>query len=228
MKRLLAILSLLLLACPDTPAQHCAPLYESYLTGISIRRHDGKVKLNVEHRINGGGGQDRFQAYVVAFFEKDEKRVPAPAPGDLLDPGAAVVLHTQVVKRTEDGVFPLGFSIDEDALAKKMIAHGKLVKKDQEVVGGWGSYKPRFRLAIFVPLLDDRKYSVLKGLPRDRHFCNYTDERAMLFQTLPYRLSIHFGIVRAWRTEEGKHAIQINGALPPRKTESSEATGEKK
>src|SRR4051794_22555604 len=84
----------------------------------------------------------------------------------------------------------------------------------RESPGGWGSFKDRFRLAVFIPFLEDRSYSVLDDLPEDKHECNYARERALLFQPLPYAFSIHFGTVQAVRLAEGDYYIQINQAKP--------------
>jgi hypothetical protein len=51
----------------------------------------------------------------------------------------------------------------------------------------------------------------LKGLPDDKHECNYSNEPALLFQELPYAFSMHFGIVQAVQLEEGRVHIEING-----------------
>ena len=97
-------------------------------------------------------------------------------------------------------------------LARKVIDLGHLTDKDREAPGGWGYFKDRFRLAVFVPFLEDRTYSVLDSLPKDKHECNYTRRRALLFQQLPYAFSIHFGIVQAVQRAEGDYYIQINEA----------------
>jgi hypothetical protein len=168
----------------------------------------------LEYTIEGGRGQDAYQAYLLAYLEKDAARVPAPAPADLVDKDAALILHTQVIKRNKAGTFDLEFEMSDDEFAKKVIAGKKLTDKDREAFGGWGVYKDRIRIAVFVPLLDDKKYSVLEGLPEDRHYCNYENDRALLFQALPFRLSMHFGVVRAWDTAAGTYAIEINGDRP--------------
>lgn len=204
----------LLASCTIAGAQHCAPVYASYLSEVSIKQVDGKLRFRFEYTIQGGRGQDAYQAYLLAYLEKDAARVPAPAPAEVLDKDAALILSTQVIKRNKTGTFDLEFQVDADEFAKQVIAHKSLTDKDRDAHGGWGVYRDRIRVAVFIPLLDDKKYSVLDGLPEDRHYCNYENDRALLFQELPFRLSIHFGIVRARSTAAGTCAIEINGDRP--------------
>lgn len=210
-----ACVVLLLAISATAEAQHCAPIYESYLSEISVKKSEETIRFRFEYMLQGGRGQNAYQAYVLAYLERDAARVPAPAPDDLIDPAAAVVLHTQRIQRNERGSFDLEFHIDGDELARKMIAHGRLTEKDRTEHGGWGVYQERVRIAVFVPFLEDRTYSVMDGLPEDRHECNYGGDRALLFQTLPYRMSIHFGIVRAASVPEGVFRIEINGEPVP-------------
>lgn len=207
-------------------AQHCPPLYECYLNSTSVKKLDGVLKFRSEMTIEGGRGQAAFQAYLIAYLERDHARVPARLPKDVIDPEVALVVQTKLIKRNKERVFPIEFSIAQAELAKKVIAHRKLTEKDRTAHGGWGVYKDRIRVAVFVPLLDDKLWSVIEGLPEDRHFCNYTHERAMLFQTLPYRLSMRFGVVRARQLAEGTVRMQINGDRPS--TESPPEKGDRK
>ncbi|MDF1798671.1 MAG: hypothetical protein P1V81_05810 [Planctomycetota bacterium] len=213
--RFVLLASLLTLLGQPALAQHCAPVVESYLSEVSLKRVDGQLELRAEYTLDGGRGQDAFQAYVLAYLERDAARVPAPALADSIGPEAALVLHTQVIERSDDGAFDLAFEIDEGELAKLMIAHGKLGEDDRVETGGWGAYRDRVRLAVFVPWLDDEQHSVLEGLPEDRHCCNYSHAPELLFQSLPYRLRISYGIVKAHRLEDGAFAIEIHGDRAP-------------
>jgi len=202
------------MASQVSEAQHCPPVFESYLSGISVKKAEGLIKFKLEYTLQGGAGQDAYQAYLLAYLDRDADKVPAPAPKDLIDTKTVLVLDTALIKRNKHGVFDFEFQIDGEELAKKMIAHKKLTEKDQIMYGDYGVYKDQVRIAVFIPLLDDKKYSVIDGLPEDRHYCNYGHERALLFQTLPYNLSINFGIVRAVRLPKGNFKIEINGDKP--------------
>ncbi len=197
-------------------AQHCAPIVESYLSEISVQRDRDATRFRLEYRKSGGRRQPAYQVYVVAFLERDGAKVPAPPPGPVLDKEAALVVHTQVVRRGKDGGYALEFTLNDDALAKRLIEHFRLTEKDRAENGGWGAYNDRVRVAVFVPFLEDRTYSNLDGLPEERHECNYHRDRALLFQVLPHRFSLHFGVVKDVRLEPGKHRVEINGDKPAR------------
>ena len=191
--------------------QHCSPIHESFLSEISVKWVKKSIRLRVEYTKEGGRPMDAYQAYIVAYLEKDSKRVPAPKDKDVLDPKAALVLHTQVIKRNAKGTYDLAYSLADEDLVKRVVKHMNLGGKDRADQGSWHAYKDRIRIAVFIPFLEDQKYATLKGLPKDRHECNYHDDRALLFQTLPYRLNF-----MAARTKDLKHRVwvKINGDKP--------------
>ena len=207
----LMIAVLLIALAQVVRAQHCPPIYQSFLSEISVKWVEQSIHLRVEYTKEGGAAKDAYQAYVIAYLEKDSKMVPAPKGKDVLDPKAALVLHTQLIKRNAQGAYDLAYSISDENLVKRVIAHMGLGDKDREDYGKWNAYKDRIRIAVFIPFLDDKKYATLKGLPKDRHECNYADDRALLFQTLPYRLEF-----RTARSEdlERKTWVFINGDKP--------------
>lgn len=224
----LRALPLLALLLAVGRAQHCAPIDESYLAKVELRHEQGSLHLRAEYAKSGGQSKDAYQAYVCAYLDRDAALVPAQAPKAMLDTDKVLVLHTQVIRRNERGTYDLDFAIQEDELAKKVIAHAKLGDADRSAPGGWGSYIPRIQLAVFVPFLEDAKHSVLEGLPKDKHECNYENARALLFQTLPYLLRIHYGVVRATRLPEDNFRVLIRTeerqeATPVREKRAPEA-----
>ncbi|MCC6126965.1 MAG: hypothetical protein IT426_18550 [Pirellulales bacterium] len=211
---LLAVLCCCVLTVAPAKAQHCPPIWESYLSRISIE-HDAKTRaidLKVKYSKLGGRAMPKYQIYLLAYLEQNERRVPAPLPADFIDKQVVRVLHTQAVERNADGSYDFALRLNANELAKKFIEHGRLTEKDRKNPGGWGYYEESFRLAIFIPFLEDRTYSVLENLPEDRHECNYLQERALLFQPLPYSLGIHFGRVGGGQLAEGEYSIRINQA----------------
>jgi len=101
------------------------------------------------------------------------------------------------------------FEISE--LAKKIIAGLKLTAgSDSTIVGGWGNYNEKFKIAVFVPLLDDSINSTSNLLPVDKHECNYDKLPYLLYQPLPYTFEIKFGSVMGRIFEKGKYYIHIN------------------
>ena len=180
-------------------AQHCAPLYQTYLSEVSMRivraerPADDKLRIHVQYAKEGGQDPAAYQGYLIAYLDRNAAKVPAPAPAEVLDPTAMVVLHTQLMKRREQANSPgpqtydLDFEISCEQLVQKLVEHGKLGAADRDDVNGWLCYRDQIRFALFVPWLEDKEYSVLRGLPEDRHECNYLRSRALLFQELPTR-----------------------------------------
>lgn len=178
-------------------AQCCAPLYQTYLSELSIRIEraekpvDDKLRIHVQYAKEGGGMPGAYQGYLIAYLDRNAGKVPAPAPADILDPTAMVVLHTQLMKRREKDesatphTYDLDFEIRCEELVQKLVDHGKLGAADREDMNGWHNYKDRIRFALFVPWLDDAKYSVVPVVPKDWHECNYLRTRALVFQELP-------------------------------------------
>lgn len=192
--------AVLLLPLP-VAAQHCAPLWETWLSEVSVKHVDDSLKIHAQFAKEGGAGDKAaYQGYLIAYLARDEAKVPAPT-GDVLDPQVTLVLHTQVMRRNEkDGAhgpwtYDLDCTVKDQELVDRMIALGKLGEQDRDHGTNWYDYKDRIRLAVFVPFLDDETYSVLAGLPADRHECNYEQARALVFQALPYRMA--FRVSRA-------------------------------
>lgn len=204
-------------------AQHCAPIVESYLSEISIKHNEERqaLDLTVEYSKAGGRPMSKYQIYLLAYLAKDDDHVPAPLPAAFIDERVVRVLHTEAIERNKDGNYDLRLRLNMNELAQKIIELGRLTEEDRVNHGGWGSFKDKFRLAVFVPFLEDSTYSVLDSLPEDKHECNYLDDRALLFQPLPYSFSIHFGTVLAvpWQLKEGDYRIQINQTRPVKERE---------
>ena len=219
----LAVLSCFVFVVTPTEAQHCAPIVESYLSQISIKHNEEHqaLDLTVEYSKVGGRPMPKYQIYLLAYLAKNDHQVPAPLPAAFIDKRVVRVLHTEGIERNKDGSHDFRLQLNMNELAQKIIELGRLTEEDCEVHGGWGSFKDKFRLAVFVPFLQDSTYSVLDSLPEDKHECNYDDRRALLFQPLPYSFSIHFGTVLAvpWQLEEGNYRIEINQTRPIKERE---------
>ena len=198
-------------------AQHCAPLYQTYLSEVSVRVEradqpaDDRLRIHVQYAKEGGRDPAAYQGYLVAYLDRNAGKVPAPEPADVLDPTVMVVLHTQLMQRREKENTPgpqtydLDFEIRCEELVAKMLAHGRLGADDRDDVAGWHHYKDHIRFALFVPWLEDKKYSVLPGLPEKRHECNYERTRALVFQELPTRARFQV------RPEEGtRGGVRVN------------------
>ena len=192
----------LFLGCCISPlfGQHCAPIYDAYLSRIETEKRRENVDnplsseigldINLEFYKYGGSEPEAYQLYLIAYLKSSETSVPAQPPADILDKSRVVILHTEVIKQTKRCHFPAKLFIDNITLAKKVAELEKQVgpRKPDDI--DFADCSRPFRLAIFIPFLDDEKYSTLEGLPKDRHECNYGGARALLFQPLPYKLDI--------------------------------------
>jgi len=213
-----AAVAALLLAARSLHAQHCAPLYESFLAEVSVKKVDDRLRIHAQYAKEGGAGpKDAYQGYLIAYLDRDAASVPGAAPGDVIDPKVALVLHTQVMRRNEKAdatgpwTYDLDFSIACAELVDKVLAYAALGAKDRSEDRLWHYYRHRIRLAVFVPFLEDAKYSVLEGLPKERHECNYDSERALVFQALPFGLQ--FLVSRSPDTK-GRVWLRVLGDKP--------------
>ncbi len=205
-------------------AQHCPPIEESYLSAISLRRAAGgkTLDLEIEYR-KLGRLHEAYQVYLLAFWSRDTERFLNPPQGEAFDPEACVILETRLLKpNSADGNslidahgYRCAMSIDTQELAETMLAFGKMTDDDRHIVGGWGWYQETIQFAVFIPFLEDAKYATLKDLPEDRHECNYGNAPALLFAVMPHQLQIKFGVVSAFRTDEGSYRIHINTGKSP-------------
>lgn len=208
---LLPLLASVTATCGAARGQHCAPIYQSFLSEISMKWADDTLKVHAEYTKEGGRDKPAYQAYVIAYLEKDRKLVPSKNKGEVFDPKVALVLHTQVIKRNKDGSYDLDYAIEDKQLVKRVIEHRKLGDDDRTKNKYWHVYKDKIRIAVFIPFLEDKKYATLEGLPEDRHECNYPGDRALLFQTLPNRIDF-----RTAHAEDikGNVWVRVNGDKP--------------
>ena len=198
----------------DVLGQHCAPIVESYLSGASVKRNKAGIEFQYTYTKTGGQTKDAFQAYVLAYTDANAKEVEKLTPQKAIEKGLAKIVHTQLAKRTESGTYGIKYSLGTKEFTAKML-EAKLIDKSRTAdTGGWKSFDDDLHLAVFIPFLDDKKYSVLEDLPDDTHECNYRGDAALLFQPTTQKLSIRFGIVQATRLEDGKHYIELNGRRP--------------
>lgn len=208
-------LGILLAFCQPLVGQHCAPVFESYLNEISIHRSGDKINFQLQYTLEGGHGQEGFQAYALAYLERDAFRVPAPKPSNIIDSEVVLVLNTQLIQKNASGTFDIAFEMNGTDLAKKMIAHRKLGSGDRVLNGSWVAYKDRIRIAIFIPKLEDLEYSVIEGLPEDRHCCTISDVPALLLQELPYRFSFRSAKTTSPDVEATDFIMEVNGDHSP-------------
>ncbi len=213
MFRIGLLLASLLMAGPLS-AQHCAPITESYLSGIQFGRQEDGLTLSLEYTKTGGRRQPAYQAYLLAYPESLTAKIAELTPQQALDRNLMTVVETQLLSKKETGRYAAQWELKTEALVERLKTVGMVSEDRVNDLGGWKHYKDRIRVAIFIPFLEDERYSNLDDLPADRHECNYANEAALLFETLPQTLTISFGIVQAVRLEKGIHYLEFNGNRP--------------
>ena len=203
-------------------AQHCAPIVESYLSRVDISRDGDGVNFRIEYAKTGGQTKKAYQAYLLAYRNRDAAKIAGLAPQKVIESGLATVVHTQLAKRNKRGRYSLAWTLDQQPFVEKMLKDSRLQRKETTDIGGWMRFDDEMRIAVFIPFLEDKKYSVIEGLPKKKHECNYGGDSALLFEPLSQRLTVHYGIVQAVRLPEGKYYVQINASRPAKMPKDSE------
>ncbi|MFO1063061.1 MAG: hypothetical protein U0892_04210 [Pirellulales bacterium] len=213
LRRLLLVFVLSAVALPSAVlhAQHCAPIVESYLSTTELKRSADGLEFDLAYSKTGGQRKDAYQAYLLVFKESDAERVLAMTPQQAIEAKLAVVAHTQVIRSGEDGSYALKWKLDNAVFVKNIVEEGKLSHERVVDNGGWKKFQDTLRIAVFIPFLDDKTYAIADGLPEYKHECNYLSDPALLFDPLPQRFTIHFGVVQGFRQAEGHYTIQVNG-----------------
>jgi len=197
----------------DLLAQHCPPIVESYLKSVSIDRSDGDIAFEIDYKKTGGRPMESYQAYILAYSQSDYDRIAALTPQEAIESKLATVVHTQLCERQQNGYYNIRWKLNTQSFVASMLKDSRLDEQQIDDYGGWKSFTDRIRIAIFVPFLDDETYSVVEGLPENKHECHSLGD-SLLFETLSHHLSVHFGVVQAFRIPDDQYVIQINGRRP--------------
>jgi len=187
-----------------------------------VRRTKDGLVFKFGYAKTGGQPKDSYQAYVLAFTDKNSEKISKLTPQQAIEDGLATIAHTQLasfsvdakapraVQQTDElGEYQITFKLDTEKFVKKMLDAKHLGSSTN--TGGWQQFDDKIRLAVFIPFLDDEKYSIHEELPNDKHECNYRGGSALLFQPITQRLTVAFGVVRAFRLQDGKHFTELDG-----------------
>lgn len=202
----------LMLCCEATFAQHCPPITESYLSSSSVTNVDDSVVIKNVYTKSGGRPHKAYQAYLLAYLASNEESVPGPADESLIDPMKVAVLQTKVIRRNMNGTYSFVVELDRSKLAKDLVDQLGPKEDDRSLPKAGDRLGDSVRLAVFIPFLEDKQHSTLDELPEDRHECNYQNDRALLFQQLPYSLDIRV------RREDQKQFVYFNGTKPAKQS----------
>jgi hypothetical protein len=214
MKLLLFVIAYVLTPASCGVGQHCPPIVESYVSGLGVKRTKNGIDFQFTYTKTGGQTKDAFQAYILAYPDSKTEAIEKLTPQHAIESGLATIAHTCIAKTNGSGDYTFGYSLDTETFVSAMLNRKLITKSRTTNAGGWKAYDGEIRLALFVPFLDDKKYSVLGELPDDKHECNYRGDSALLFQPITQKLSIRFGVVQAVKLDAGKHYIEINGNRP--------------
>lgn len=195
-------------------AQHCPPIVESYLESISVKHAKDGISFNIDYRKSGGQAKEAYQAYIIAYSHFDFERLAGMSPQEAIETKVASVVHTQLSSRKENGCYGIQCTLKTNDLVADLLKDSRLDHEEIDDIGGWKSFKGRIRFAVFIPFLEDEKFSVIEGLPEKKHECNYLREDGLIYETLPQTFSVHFGIVQAVSIPDGEYQLQLNGNRP--------------
>lgn len=206
----------------DLNAQHCEPIYESFLSSFSVRRspdtlHEDTLDFNIEYTKTGGNPKESYQVYLLAYKYSDTEKIQNLTPQQVIEEKLATVVHTQLIQTKQSGnsrTYGIQWKLKQQEFVKKMLDDSLLDKNQIKGSGGWKRFEDEIRIAVFIPFLEDDKYSVIRGLPDYKHECNYGGEAALIFDSLPLILSIHSGIVQATKLPSGYYDIELNSRRP--------------
>ena len=210
-KSILSLLSLILIT-QLMLGQHTAPIIESYLSKISVVHDNENIKIDLEYSKTGGRVKKAFQIYLIAYLEKNETMVLNNSLNHLENDSLTVILSTELIKRNEKGSYNWEYSINTKKLVNTLITNSILEDNSKESFGGYGKYKTRLKLIVFIPFLNDKKYSTSRKLQRDKQDGRYKNKQYLLFHSLPYLFEVHFGIVQGKTLGEDNYYIQIDGS----------------
>lgn len=195
-------------------SQHCSGIIESYLESIAIKRNDGDISFHIEYRKSGNPIKESYQAYILAYSDSDAEKIAAMTPQEAIEKQLVTILNTHRADQQLNGSYKIQWKTDTQALVASLLKDSRL-KYDQSFNnGGYKMFQDRIRVAIFIPFLEDEKYSVIEGLPENKHECNYLDHSALFYDTLPQIFTVHFGADQGYRLPKDKFAIHFNGREP--------------
>ncbi len=181
-------------------AQHCAPITKTVLREISVIRIDSLLNFQFEFEKSGGQIKEAYQVYLLAYLEKNKNDVfkeEKNANGwrlkqlvNIYNQNTTVILKRSIIKQSvkydktaEATIYGYSESLKIKEIFKKIIVCGKLKNENN----CWGEFK----LAVFIPFLDDEKHSIDQPLPKDAHECNYEGRSFLILQELNYTFKIY-------------------------------------
>lgn len=214
LRLVLVLLLALLLDADGARAQHCAPIVESYLSAANITHTRQGIAFRLQYSKTGGQPKPAYQAYWLAYRDSSSKKLSEATPQQAIANKLVTIVHTQLAERSDSGVYEMVWELETKEFVEAMLMANQLSVSRTNDAGGWKSFSDEIRIAVFIPFLEDEQYSTLGGLPEDRHECNYRADAALLFETIPARLTVAFGIVQAVRLTEGEYHIELNGKRP--------------
>ena len=213
-KAIILSLSALLFAPVQLYAQHCAPIVESYLSTIGMTRSEEGLKLVLRYTKTGGRTKSAYQAYILAYSDKNKAKVLELTAQEAIAQKLVTVVHTQVAKQNEAGDYEIDFNLNTKNFVELLLKEKQISLESVTDSGGWKCFDSPIRLAVFVPFLDDEQFSRIDGLPEDKHECNYGKKSALFYDSLSTQMQVCFGIVQAIRLNEGEYYIQMHGREP--------------
>ncbi len=202
LKKLITFNALLLMSAFGTihaDAQHCAPITESYLSEISVKRIEDGIELKFEYIKDGGQIKEAYQAYLIVYSDSNSNKIAKLSPQQAIDAKLLTIIDTQLIKRNKEGSYEFEYELNTSKFSETLIKSERFARVYNHI-----------RIAVFIPFLHDKKYSIIAGLPEDKHECNPRGGSALIFDTIPQKLYMYFGPSQAERLKK-LYIMKING-----------------
>jgi hypothetical protein len=199
MKRVSFIIFICNVIASSVAAQHCAPITKTALNEVSVIRIDSSLKIQFEFVKNGGQIKDAYQVYLLAYLKKDKNDVFEEEQKasfrkkqlvNIYNQNTTIILKKDIIKQAvrydkaaEGTIYGFSGTIKIIEIAKKVVKHGNFMKENNY----WGEFK----IAVFIPFLDDKEHSVDQRLPKDTHECNYQGRSFLILQELNHTFKIY-------------------------------------
>ena len=207
----ITVLLFLLINCFYSYGQHCPPIYISKIDSISLKHQGKDLHIQFDYLKFGGQYMPDYQIYLVAYLDKTEEIANElcerekgfrTIPCHIYNREVMTILKRDILScnvgkydlKEEAYRYSYTLDIPMDDMVDKLSILAPTIE---------GNY---FKIAIFIPYLDDDKHTIDVPLPSNTHECIYGKEAFLFFSPLPYQFSVNI----VDKIKGSRHYIEID------------------